>query len=109
MDVRPALACGDLVSAKTLLKVAVVLLGASVSMRAIIAAGPDLILGILRPATDRDGSSGCSTAWRCWFACGNSICGQLGDRRRGTGDRRGLPAYRRNRPPPIPCRATVRT
>jgi len=46
MDVRPALACGDLVSAKTLLKVAVVLLGASVSMRAIIAAGPDLILGI---------------------------------------------------------------
>ncbi len=58
-------------SAKMLLEIAVVLLGASVSARTVLAAGPGLLVGIaavvvtaIAPATAWGGCSACRTAWR---------------------------------------------
>ncbi len=69
-------------SAKTLLEIAVVLLGASVSARAVLAIGPLLILGIAIIVLIAIGSSytisrmlGLPRRMAILIACGNSICG----------------------------------
>ncbi len=62
-------------SAKTLLEVAVLLLGVSISAGMILAAGPTLIAGIAgivvaghrRQLRPRPGACACRTAWRCWW------------------------------------------
>jgi uncharacterized integral membrane protein (TIGR00698 family) len=75
---RPGIRC----SAATLLEVAVVLLGLSLDLRALIAGGPALPLGIAGVvALSLVGSYGVSRAARMphrmavLIACGNSICG----------------------------------
>ena len=75
---RPGIRC----SAATLLEVAVVLLGLSLDLRAMIAGGPTLPLGIAGVvALSLVGSYGVSRAARLphrmavLIACGNSICG----------------------------------
>lgn len=69
-------------SAKTLLEIAVVLLGASVSARTVLALGPELLVGIaLVVAVAIATSYGISRAFglpqrmSILVACGNSICG----------------------------------
>ena len=69
-------------SAKTLLEIAVVLLGASVSVRAVLAIGPALLIGIalvvvVAIATSYAISRTCGLPKRMAIlvACGNSICG----------------------------------
>src|SRR5271167_1273247 len=69
-------------SAKTLLEIAVVLLGASVSVRAVLAIGPGLIVGIavvvvMAIATSYGISRALGLPQRMAIlvACGNSICG----------------------------------
>ena len=69
-------------SAKTLLEVAVVLLGASISARTIVAVGPDLLLGIAAVVLVAIAASygigrllGLSHRLATLVACGNSICG----------------------------------
>lgn len=69
-------------SAKTLLEIAVVLLGASVSARTVLALGPELLVGIaLVVAVAIATSYGVSRAFglpqrmAILVACGNSICG----------------------------------
>lgn len=69
-------------SAKTLLDVAVMLLGASVSARIIVAAGPWLLLGIATVVVVAIGASyaigrllGLPRRMATLVACGNSICG----------------------------------
>lgn len=69
-------------SAKTLLEIAVVLLGASVSARTVLALGPELLVGIaLVVAVAIATSYGISRAFglpqrmAILVACGNSICG----------------------------------
>ena len=69
-------------SAKTLLEVAVVLLGASVSAQAVLAIGPALIIGIAAVVTLAIAASfvisrafGLSRRMAILVACGNSICG----------------------------------
>ncbi len=78
----PALRAGVEFSAKTLLEIAVVLLGASVSVRAVLAIGPALILGIAAVVVAAIATSyGISRAlglphrMAILVACGNSICG----------------------------------
>ncbi len=69
-------------SAKTLLEIAVVLLGAAVSVRTVVALGPGLLLGIVAVVVAAIGTSyGISRAFglpqrmAILVACGNSICG----------------------------------
>ena len=69
-------------SAKTLLEIAVVLLGAAVSVRTVLALGPDLLLGIVGIVVVAIATSyGISRAFglpqrmAILVACGNSICG----------------------------------
>ncbi len=69
-------------SAKTLLEVAVVLLGASVSARTVLAAGPGLLLGIAAVVAAAIAASyglgrllGLRHRMTVLVACGNSICG----------------------------------
>ena len=69
-------------SAKFLLEVAVVLLGASVSARTVLAAGPGLLLGIAAVVVLAIGCSygigrllGLPRRMATLIACGNSICG----------------------------------
>ncbi len=69
-------------SAKTLLEIAVVLLGASVSAQTVLAAGPGLLLGIAGVVVMAIGASyglgrllGLSSRLATLVACGNSICG----------------------------------
>ncbi|MDR3473495.1 MAG: putative sulfate exporter family transporter [Devosia sp.] len=78
----PRFTPGIIFSAKTLLEIAVVLLGASISAAAIAAAGPSLFIGIaatvgvsiaLSYAVGRALQLGHRTA--TLVACGNSICG----------------------------------
>ncbi len=61
-------------SAKQLLEVAVVLLGASLSLGAILASGPALLAGIVgtvviasAPASRSAGPSACRPGWRSWW------------------------------------------
>ena len=68
--------------AKTLLEVAVVLLGASISVGTIVAAGPGLLLGIAAVVVVAIGASyglgrllGLRHRMAVLIACGNSICG----------------------------------
>jgi uncharacterized integral membrane protein (TIGR00698 family) len=68
--------------AKTLLEVAVMLLGASLSMPAVMAAGPKLLVGIIFVVFLALGASyglgrllGLSRRMATLVACGNSICG----------------------------------
>ena len=69
-------------SAKTLLEIAVVLLGASVSVRAVLAIGPALIVGIAAVVVVAIATSyvmsralGLPQRMAILVACGNSICG----------------------------------
>ena len=69
-------------SAKTLLEIAVLLLGASVSVRAVLAIGPALIFGIASVVVVAIGTSylisralGLPQRMAILVACGNSICG----------------------------------
>ena len=69
-------------SAKTLLEIAVVLLGASVSARAVMAAGPMLLAGIVGVVVIAIAASygigralGLEHKLATLVACGNSICG----------------------------------
>ncbi len=69
-------------SAKMLLEIAVVLLGASVSARTVLAAGPGLLLGIAAAVVVAIGASygmgrllGLPHRMATLIACGNSICG----------------------------------
>ncbi|WP_315830884.1 YeiH family protein [Bradyrhizobium prioriisuperbiae] len=69
-------------SAKQLLEVAVTLLGASLSLTAIVASGPALLAGILGTVVLAIGASyatcrllGLPTKMSILIACGNSICG----------------------------------
>lgn len=69
-------------SAKILLEVAVVLLGASISARTVMAAGPDLLLGIAGTVVVAIAASytlgrllGLPYRMALLVACGNSICG----------------------------------
>ena len=69
-------------SAKTLLEIAVVLLGASVSARTVLAAGPGLLVGIAAVVVLAIGCSygvgrlfGLPHRMATLIACGNSICG----------------------------------
>lgn len=69
-------------SAKTLLEIAVVLLGASVSVRAIVAIGPELIAGIaivvvvaIATSYSISRALGLRQRMAILIACGNSICG----------------------------------
>jgi len=69
-------------SAKTLLEIAVVLLGASVSARTVIAAGPDLLFAIAGTVAVAVAASyglgrllGLPYRMALLVACGNSICG----------------------------------
>src|SRR4051812_31671987 len=69
-------------SAKTLLEIAVVLLGASISLAAIVASGPALLAGIVATVTAALGASyatsralGLPRRVSILIACGNSICG----------------------------------
>ena len=69
-------------SAKTLLEIAVVLLGASVSTRTLLAAGPDLLIGIAGTVMVAVAVSyglgralGLPYRMALLVACGNSICG----------------------------------
>jgi len=69
-------------SAKTLLEIAVVLLGAAVSVRTVLALGPELLLGIVAIVVVAIATSyGISRAFglpqrmAILVACGNSICG----------------------------------
>jgi uncharacterized membrane protein YadS len=69
-------------SAKTLLEIAVVLLGASISVRTIVAAGPGLLVGIAAVVAVAIVASFCIGRWlglpvrmALLVACGNSICG----------------------------------
>lgn len=69
-------------SAKTLLEIAVVLLGASVSVRAIVAIGPELIAGIavvvvvaIATSYSISRALGLRQRMSILIACGNSICG----------------------------------
>ena len=69
-------------SAKTLLEIAVVLLGASVSARTVLAAGPGLLLGIAVVVVAAIAASyglgrllGLPHRMATLIACGNSICG----------------------------------
>ncbi len=82
-------------SAKTLLEVAVVLLGASVSARTVLALGPALLGGIARSSPSRSRQLRHRPRSRPAAAHGHPgrlrqlDLRQLGDRRRGPGDRRG--------------------
>ena len=78
----PLWRCGVEFSAKTLLEVAVVLLGASVSAGAILAVGPLLLVGIAGVVVAALGVSfglgrglGLTPRMAVLVACGNSICG----------------------------------
>ena len=78
----PRWAAGVHFSAKTLLEVAVCLLGASISMRAIAAAGPELLVGIAGVVVVAIAASyaigrllGLQHRMAMLVACGNSICG----------------------------------
>jgi uncharacterized integral membrane protein (TIGR00698 family) len=69
-------------SAKTLLEIAVVLLGASISLGAIVASGPALLAGIVATVIAALGASyatsralGLPRRVSILIACGNSICG----------------------------------
>jgi uncharacterized integral membrane protein (TIGR00698 family) len=69
-------------SAKTLLEIAVVLLGASVSVRAVLAIGPELLIGIAVVVVVAIATSyvisrafGLPQRMAILVACGNSICG----------------------------------
>jgi uncharacterized integral membrane protein (TIGR00698 family) len=69
-------------SARTLLEIAVVLLGASISLAAIVASGPALLAGIVATVTAALGASyatsralGLPRRVSILIACGNSICG----------------------------------
>src|SRR4051794_942449 len=69
-------------SAKTLLEIAVVLLGASISLAAIVASGPALLAGIVATVTAALAASyatsralGLPRRVSILIACGNSICG----------------------------------
>ncbi len=69
-------------SAKTLLEIAVMLLGASISFQAVLDAGPGLILGIAAVVALAIGASyglgrwlGLPKRMAMLVACGNSICG----------------------------------
>ena len=70
-------------SAKTLLEIAIVLLGASLSVGTVWALGPFLLFGIVTIVVGRDreqlrasaARSGCRRACAILIACGNSICG----------------------------------
>ncbi len=69
-------------SAKMLLEIAVVMLGASVSARTVLAAGPGLLLGIAAVVVTAIGASygmgrllGLPHRMATLIACGNSICG----------------------------------
>ena len=69
-------------SAKTLLEIAVVLLGASVSVRAVLAIGPALLIGIavvvvvaIATSYAISRSFGLPRRMAILVACGNSICG----------------------------------
>jgi len=69
-------------SAKTLLEVAVMLLGASISFQAVLQAGPGLVLGIAVVVALAIGTSyglcrllGLPARMAVLVACGNSICG----------------------------------
>ncbi len=69
-------------SARTLLEVAVVLLGASLSLQTIVAAGPGLLIGIAGVVVVAIGASygigrllGLRHRMALLVACGNSICG----------------------------------
>ena len=77
-----ALRAGIEFSAKTLLEIAVVLLGASVSVRALLAIGPELIAGIAVVVVVAIAASyaisralGLPQRMAILVACGNSICG----------------------------------
>ena len=70
------------VSAKLLLEIAVMLLGASVSVQAVLAIGPAMILGIAAVVVVAIAASfgicralGLETRMSILIACGNSICG----------------------------------
>ena len=74
--------CGIAFSARTLLEVAVVLLGASVSARTVLALGPALLGGIVLVVAAAIASSyaicralGLGQRMAILVACGNSICG----------------------------------
>ncbi len=78
----PAWTAGVQFSAKTLLEIAVCLLGASISTRAIAAAGPELLCGICVVVIVAIGASygigrllGLPSKMALLVACGNSICG----------------------------------
>ncbi|GIL38420.1 YeiH family protein [Roseiterribacter gracilis] len=78
----PRVAPGIRFAAKTVLEVAVVLLGASLSVTAIVAAGPALLIGILAIVVLTTTGSyyigrGFALPWRMavLVACGNAICG----------------------------------
>ena len=78
----PRWAPGVSFSAKTLLEVAVVLLGASVSGQTVLALGPELLAGIVVVVTIAIATSyaisrafGLSQRMAILVACGNSICG----------------------------------
>jgi uncharacterized membrane protein YadS len=78
----PRWAPGVSVSAKTLLEVAVVLLGASVSGQTVLALGPELLAGIVVVVAIAIATSyaisrafGLSQRMAILVACGNSICG----------------------------------
>ncbi len=69
-------------SAKMLLEIAVCLLGASISARTLVAAGPGLLLGIVAVVASALGASyavgrllGLPRRMAMLVACGNSICG----------------------------------
>src|SRR3954468_3595664 len=69
-------------SAKTLLEIAVVLLGASISLAAVVASGPALLSGIVATVTAALAASyatsralGLPRRVSILIACGNSICG----------------------------------
>lgn len=78
----PRFDAGVRFSARTLLEIAIVLLGASVSAGAIAAAGPELIVGIVAVVIAAIGMSYCIGRvlrlphhLAVLVACGNSICG----------------------------------
>ena len=75
---RPGIRC----SAGTLLETAVVLLGASLDLRSVLAAGPKLLLGIagvvalaILASYGVSRAAGLSRRMAVLVACGNSICG----------------------------------
>ncbi len=95
LDPRGSLRSGIAFGAKQLLEIAVTLLGASLSLGAILASGPALLIGILATVRADTGASfglcrllGLPMKMSILIARGNSICGNSAIRSGRAGDRR---------------------